>query len=495
MNVPRLSQGGMVMRRRQFLAGVTAGASLALIGTQAVSSLSAQAANGGSKNVQSKDGPLKLLFMDRQDTHNTWGQLRFMATPLSRIADPPQNQFTVKYCQRRQDGSYNVWGFKGADKKPWKLFRCKTRDGIHFEDIKVVLERTEANWSHVCSLSYSPELGRYLLLKNMNTPDGFSMYAFSSTDGEHWKEYEHNPVFEEGDRWGALWSPTAQRFVYYGKGIQRCEKRFPELFANARRVITLRSSPDGFQWNPDAPSFYRRDEILGPGGGGRQVRGPLVPSEFLISPDEMDPPELEFYAGDGFHYEGRYFLLVLNYAASAIPFGTPPVGANGHGPALDTEWWISRDGLHWERPFRDINAGQMFLHHNPMIIDGRMLFHNDDGLYTIPEDRITCVTARANGVFDTLQFQSSGKPFKLNAKVPGGSYPIYPEQAYIMAELIDEADRVFPGYEKERCLLQQKLDARDIPLRWGERDGHELQGKKMHIRFYLRASDIFAVTA
>jgi hypothetical protein len=54
---------------------------------------------------------------------------------------------------------------------------------------------------------------------------------------------------------------------------------------------------------------------------------------------------------------------------------------------------------------------------------------------------------------------------------------------------------VFPGYEKERCLLQQKLDARDIPLRWGERDGHELQGKKMHIRFYLRASDIFAVTA
>jgi hypothetical protein len=390
-----------------------------------------------------------------------------------------------------------VWGFKGADKQPWKLFRCRTSDGVHFEDVRVVLERSETDWSHVCSLSYSPELGRYLLLKNMNVADGFSMYAFSSKDGEQWREYEQNPVFYEGDRWGALWSPAAQRFVYYGKGIQRCEKRFPELFANARRVVTLRSSPDGFHWTPDAPSFYRRNEKIPPGQreGRRQVEGPLVPVEFQISPDEMDPPDLEFYAGDGFLYEGRYYLLMLNYAASAVPFGTPPVGANGHGPALDTEWWISRDGLHWERPFRDINAGPMFLHHNPMIVDERMLFHVEDGVWAIPEDRITYVTARANGIFDTVQFQSTGKPLKLNAKVPGGGYSTYQDQAYIMAELIDEVDRVFPGYEKERCIFQPPRDARDIPLRWGERDGNELQGKKMRVRFYLRAADIFAVTA
>src|SRR5258706_2197358 len=185
--------------------------------------------------------------MDRRDIHNTWGQLRFKATPVRRLGDAPQREFTVKYCQRRQDGSYDVWGFQGSggDSKigrPWKLLRSRTRDGLHFEDVRVVLERSAAQrWAHTCSFSHSAELGRYLLLKNMNVDDGHCMYAFSSIDGEHWQEYQGNPVFYEGDRWGALWSPTLQRFVYYGKGIQKCEKRFPELFANARRVVTLRT--------------------------------------------------------------------------------------------------------------------------------------------------------------------------------------------------------------------------------------------------------------
>jgi hypothetical protein len=476
------------MKRRSFLAGATIGGAFA-------AAQSALPQSSAPARQYAGDGRLKLLFMDRQDVWNTWGQIRFGATPTERIADPPQKEFIVKCCLQREGGGYDVWGFHGADKKPWKLIRCVTHDGIHFEDVRTVLERTEGGqWAHTCSVNYSPELGRWVFLKNMNTVDGFSIFAFTSTDGDHWQEYEHNPVFEEGDRWGALWSPAAQRFVYFGKGIQRCEKRIPELFANARRVVTLRSSPDGFRWTPDSPSFYRRSENYAKGAAfGRQVNGPLVPAEFQISPDEQDPPELEFYAGDGFHYGDRYYLLVLNYAASAIPPGIPPVNANGHGPALDTEWWISRDGLHWDRPFRDVRAGEMFLHHNPMIVDGKLLFHTEDGLWAIPEDRITYVTARANAVFESLQFTSPGRPFHLNARIPGSAYRSYREQAYVMAELIDDADRVFPGYSKEHCILQPPRDAQDLPLRWEGRDGTELKDKRMRIRFYLRAADIFAV--
>jgi hypothetical protein len=478
------------INRRTFLTGAAGGAAFA-------AGQSARPQSSAANPQSAGDARMKLLFMDRQDVWNTWGQIRFGATPIERIGDPPQKEFIVKCCLSRNGVGFDVWGFHGADKKPWKLIRCQTRDGIHFEDVRTVLERKEGGqWAHTCSLSYSPELGRFLFLKNMNTADGFSVYAFSSTDGDHWQEYEHNPVFEEGDRWGAMWSPAAQRFVYYGKGIQHCEKRIPELFANARRVVTLRSSSDGFHWTPDSPSYYRRNESYAKGSSyGRHVDGPLVPVEFQISPDEQDPPDIEFYAGDGFHYADRYYLLVLNYAASAIPPGTPPVNANGHGPALDTEWWISRDGLHWDRPFRDVRAGEMFLHHNPMPVGGKLLFHTEDGLWAIPEDRITYVTARANAVFDTLQFTSAGRPFHLNARIPGGDYRSYSEQAYVMAELIDDSDHVFPGYEKENCILQGSRNAQDIPLRWKDRDASELKDKRMRIRLYLRAADIFAINS
>jgi hypothetical protein len=484
------------MKRREFFNQAAAGAVLALGGS--TSARPAEQAASGDGGAGRNGQPSKFLFADQRDVFNTWGQLHFGATPLRRIGDTAAIGFTVKYCRLGQDGVYDVWGFQGADHKPWKVFRCRSRDGVHFDDARVVLERSGTGWAHTCSISYSRELGRYLLLKNMNVPDGFSMYAYSSTDGEHWEEYGSNPVFYDGDRWGALWSPAAGKFVYYGKGVQRYpQKRFPELFANARRVMTLRTSPDGFHWTPDAPSFYRRGEKVpaGMNDGWRQVLGPLVPVEYQISPDEHDPPDLEFYAGDGFVYEGRYYLLMLNYAASAIPPGMPSVAANGHGPALDTEWWISRDGVNWDRPFRNIDAGPAFVNHNPMIAGGRMLFHTEGGVWAVPEDRLTYVTARANGVFETAQFLSEGNRMLLNARVPGVACTSYTDQAYVMAELINEADRVFPGYEKERCILQPRRDAPNIPLQWAGRDSSELKGQRMRIRFYLRAADIFALTA
>ena len=144
--------------------------------------------------------------------------------------------------------------------------------------------------------------------------------------------------------------------------------------------------------------------------------------------------------------------------------------------------------------FSEVHAGEMFLPHNPMIVDGKLLFHTENGLWAIPEDRITYVTARANAVFESLQFTSSGRPFHLNARIPGSGYRSYPDQAYIMAELIDDADRVFPGYAKERCILQPRATLR-IPLHWKGRDGSDLKDKRMRIRFHIRAADIFAVTA
>ena len=47
---------------------------------------------------------------------------------------------------------------------------------------------------------------------------GYRTYAFTSNNGEIWREYEANPVFDDGDSWGVLWSEQLQQFIYYGKG-------------------------------------------------------------------------------------------------------------------------------------------------------------------------------------------------------------------------------------------------------------------------------------
>jgi len=78
--------------------------------------------------------------------------------------------------------------------------------------------------------------------------------------------------------------------------------------------------------------------------------------------------------------EGVRRIKVLNYAGCFVPLGTPPVAANGHGPSLDTELWISRDGLNWDRPFRGINLSDAgMVEHNPMVVNGKLLFHHPMG--------------------------------------------------------------------------------------------------------------------
>ena len=447
---------------------------------------------------------MKLLFMDNKDIYNTWGQIRFGATTLEKIADYDKPQpdttgdFTVRCCLPRPDGTYTVYACDGGrENTSWKIFRFRSEDGIHLENRETVYAREPWKWEHVVTVCYSPEREMFLCLKNTSDDVGFGMHAFTSRDGTEWKEYEGNPVFLEGDRWGAMWSSAAQKFLCFQKGIQRCErKRFLELIQDGRRVITLRTSPDGFHWTPDAAAAYKQGGERLESGRLNRVGGPLVPVEYQILPDEIDPPDMEFYACTPFEHEGRYYLSMLNYAGAFVPPGTPPIHENGHGPNMDTEWWISRDGLQWSRPFRGTNAslGGM-VSHNPMSVDGKLLFHERSVVWGTLEDRLTYVTSRANGVFDTLLFSHPGGALKLNAKIPGSEYFQGDIQAYVMAELLDDCDRIMPGYEKEKCLLRPPFDRTDIPLEWGGKNGKELSGSRVRVRFYMRASYLYALKA
>lgn len=456
---------------------------------------------------------MKLLFMDRRDVFNTWGEIRFGSTALERIAETDNRDpaytgdFTVRCCVPHPDGSWSVYACDGGrDHTPWRIYRFRTEDGLHLLDKELVYESRPDKWSQTTTLTYSPELDLFLCLKNYFEGDGGSTYAFTSRDGTHWEEVENNPVYYEGDRWGAVWSSAVGRFITYNNGIQRYPaKLLPELLyggiglserMDARRVATLRTSADGRRWEPDDPDWSRRNIVKE--DGVFRYGGPFVPVEYQILPDEFDPPDLEFYAGQAFEYEGRYFLMMLNYAPSFLPPHSKSVGGGGHGPNLDTEWWVSRDGLHWDRPFRGMHASgpiTEFIQHNPIVKDGKLLFHMQSaGVWGMPVDRLTYVASRANAVFETLLFPMPATPLKLNARIPGEDAAEGGFQAYVMAELVDDCGRVIAGYGRDRCILKSPQDSIELPLTWEGKDGTDFAGRKVRLRFFMRASRVYAVT-
>jgi hypothetical protein len=213
----------------------------------------------------------------------------------------------------------------------------------------------------------------------------------------------------------------------------------------------------------------------------------------MLTPDADDPPDLEHYRGIGFWYHDRGYMLVLNYAAS-------PLAPRKHGPQLDTEWWVSRDGLRWDRPYRDVHAlgdsfpGAVCITHNPLVIDGMLLFHFGRQLLGLPQDRISYVGARANVEFSTRPFPMPEADLDLNAAVPSPERAFAKPQAYVMVAVWDDQGQVVPGFEPEKCVLQN-ADRIDLPLRWNGKSARELAGRTIRLCYYLRSANIYAVTS
>jgi hypothetical protein len=156
--------------------------------------------------------------------------------------------------------------------------------------------------------------------------------------------------------------------------------------------------------------------------------------------------------------------------------------------------------VRWDRPYRGINAvGDAFpavvnITHNPMRIDGLLVFHFGTQLLGIKQDRVSYVGARASAEFSTVTFPAPAADLYLNAAIPSPGREFAAPQAYVMAAALDDRGKVLPGFEAEKCLIQNS-DRVDAPLRWGEKSARELAGRTISLRFYLRSANIYAVTA
>lgn len=445
---------------------------------------------------------VRLLFSTPADAADAWGKLHFGATPMELVRPCENPGFQLACCLPKPDGAWEVYGqvfSSGSEygsakaKNVWKLVHATTRDGSRFEHVETVFTSEPGPWTDHLGLAYNPESQEFLALKLRVDDNGFAFRAFCSRDGRKWTE-QLDSLFYDGDSLGLFWSTAARRFVCSCKSLQPFLKHIqdhggahPQNNNNDlrdRRVVVIRSSADGRRWDPQASLMDVWNRL-----GTYKA----VPPEFMLTPDADDPPDMEFYRGIGFWYHDRAYMTVLNYAASAL-------APRKHAPQLDTEWWVSGDGLRWERPYRGINAlGAAFpsvpcITHNPMEIGGMLLFHFGNRLFGMKQDRISYVGARANAEFSTRAFTMPDGDLMLNAAVPSPDRAFAANQAYVMAAVLDDQGRTVPGFERENCVIQQ-ADKIDLPLRWGGRSARELAGRAVRLRFSLRGANIYAVTS
>lgn len=460
-------------------------------------------------SVTDSSSQLKLLFSGPQDLADTWGKLHFAVTPVRLIREVEEPPFNLVGCFPLADGSWEVFGQQFEKLTPgepwyndttkWKLIRSITTDGVTFTNIETVIEDTTGTWTSHLAMAYNPDAGEYLLLKLSNTSYGFAYHAFFSSNGRQWREHSDNPLFYDGDAISVFWSPVLKQYVLVSKCLQPWKKHFMDHGGTTkslndesyrdRRVLMMRFSSDGRNWNPseDLPDIYDLHD-----------KKAIHPVEWLTVPDENDPPDIEFYSGNGFWYHDRAYMMVLNYAPS-------PLFPNKHAPQMDNEWWTSVDGHNWERPARGINVMEVKsppeaksdvgrFDMPPMVIDGNLIWRAGKKLVGLPEDRISGVSARANGEFSTKPFKMPEADLFLNAAVPAQERAFAQKQAYVMVAVLDGQGRVIPGFEAEKCVIQ-KEDRSDILLTWGEATARHLAGNTIRLRFFFRSANIYAVTA
>lgn len=420
---------------------------------------------------------LHLPFWDAADVLEPAGsKMQFFAEPLQnggRAEGYPEMQFGCEVP--RGDGSAWVYGWKlanwqGPGTRTVEVVRVVTRDGVHFSGPETVWSLANKAWQGFVNIVRRPTDGAIFLFSY----SAGELRVYRSDDGQKWQTLTEK-AYVDHDAMCMTWYAPWSEFLSYQNTLEPFAKRYPDNIGNYRRVFSFRRSKDGVKWEWFSPPFLHGEKYW--------------------RPDDADPVDLEFYRGIVFPMQGRFAMLLQDYIA-------PPAEANSrrattkHGPRSEVEWAVSRDGLDWSRPHRDMDATQHvggLPVQGPLARDGVLRFYSPGGsIASAREGRTFGVTCRGNGEFSTVKFAMPEKGLSLNASSLYDASEGDAGRTYIMAELRDEQGKVIPGYERSRCLVANQ-DGEAMLLRWGGKNGCERKGQTVSVRFYLREAKIYSV--
>lgn len=345
-------------------------------------------------------------------------------------------------------------------------------------------------------------------------------YAIS-TDGVHWEKPELDIVLEEGAKTNQVIAPMEFGFMYQPYFVikdqheQDPARRYKMAFLSIQRNVSehetdshpdtrrgtgIAFSPDGLHWkkardfasddlidishfmidpqnddefviygrtlrtSPEIREAWQHYDWFEPAFNGRAVIRSTSrdflnwsPAQFIMGPDLEDPPSTEIYSMNVFPYEGIYLGLVQCYLSRTDT------------STIDIQLAISRDGIHFERPFREaffplgpVGTWDRFILHN---MSGPPLPHEDElrfyyggrtsrhrpnnmadakpggaiGLATVLKDRFVAVEASFDdGTLLTKPLQFAGEELFINCNTAFGEIGI---------RLLDRNGKPIDGYE------------------------------------------------
>lgn len=316
-----------------------------------------------------------------------------------------------------------------------------------------------------------------------------------SPDGVHWHKHPEAPLLlgSYGNRGEAVpYSKEPNRQWSVPMGISDA---FYALYDPKQRVYAIYSKV----WidRPDGGMYWKH-------AMGRTQSTDFIhwsEPELLLTPDDRDPPWLEFHAPPVFYYNDCYFgLLQLLHR---------DVG----GGVIDIELAISRDGIHWDRPFRDdlfltrsqgvqFDSGCVILDPTPIFLDQEFRFYysgysvgatgGDDykfisgiGLATMQRDRFAGIGPIDDiGQITLKRFDLRGiAECSVNADASAGS---------VRVEVLDANERRVRGFTRDES-SSLRGDGLALLPHWNGKTLGDLPQGQYVLRLHLENAKVFAV--
>ena len=424
---------------------------------------------------------------------------------------------------------FTIHDFK-TDRKPWEA---------HFKETNIVLLGEPgygdryAN-SVICEPEEPDEKKRYKMLytdfgKDDSGQEWPGYFAAFSPDGIHWTKSEQNPLLRTAYGGRGLQPPFNDEDPYSekwdkGKNFMRKTWKLPMSMSDATDVF--------FDPNKKVYTVYGKCWIQGPAGGlaWKHAMARVESPDFLkwskpqivASPDDLDAPNTEFHTSPVFFYKDCYFCLNQILSARGEAIGEK-------ADAMHIELMISRDGINWNRPFRDqpfiasreqaFSNGGIFTNSTPVFLDKEIRFYyggynsgtigggkkltdpsqqSGVGFATIPLDRFAGIRPVAISAQSTLKRplenigQITLKPIDLSG-IQKISFNANASKGSIHVEILNEDGYVMRGFSKADT-TPLTGDNLKHEAKWQDQTLAQLPAGKYMLRLHLENAEVFAVT-
>ena len=518
------------MKRRNFLSVVTAGAALLHQAIKAGQDGKTDAPPQKAIPVpEGPDSPFDVgsrsqLFVDRVLVRETRGvdftlhpATKYPANPLVK-ADQPWEGWRLEIFGNviydEDEKMFKMWYIgEASDYFPkYATMYATSHDGIHWEKPLVGTVPTAKGSLKTNAVAYGCLLAS--VIKDKNDPDPESRYKMTcwrfdemsyqtmlSPDGLHWRQYSASPICPGGDVITGYYDEQRKLYVAYTKIVTKWR-------GHKRRVFYVITSKDFKHWTKptlawtadlrdDASSLARIEEVR----------------PILDVPDNPQLMRTEFY-GIGTYLQESCLLafpwiFTINNNAR---YG------NQEGP-IELQLGVSRDLVHWERPFRTpcvprgelgewdcglfvtpsraltvgdevwlYFGGSNYTHGSPCLYRANGMgrgtkFTGSIGLAKWKLDRFVSIDGPAvGGTLTTVPIVFRGNRLEINARTkPGGT---------VSVEVLSDAGRPLEGRSSSDVFRGDEL--RHVVTWNGERKVSQFQGRPVVLKIHLKDTECYS---